>query len=1382
MFKIKTKNQLILKILLLAAVLFCVLYLGAGVFAQADVDIDITAGDPDCHWSGGPGTELYVPSGKTCTITSNTTAADVPLTFTGYGVIVYPGGTLNINDGVTLSVTDTIYNAGIINVGSGGAHASDARLQTVGAFGRIDMIDNAAAALNVTNNSGTGNNYISVSQDLNIGSASLANTPTLTIDSSATNHTVTGKVNVYGHADINAGTTTVGSVEVYDVAGGSSEVNIAGGATLTTNLYYTNTLDLALGIGNRGTSGTAAVNVSGILNIPLYGANDIFVMIGSFGTTDAKLHVKAGGDVNINETSTFAVPGDPTTAASNGLIVFCLDPLWGLIVEGTFDTAMYFANYGQTTVTGGSGILNAHDHYIQDSALNVGAGDTMTITGTADIDGDAQIDGTLTVSDCTKIRNGAAESFDIGAAGEFTTGDATCPLTNTGSTDGLNVQGTNTTMTIADNAGATQPLDITGDFSVANSANAGGNVDADGYFTATGDLIVNNAGAVSLSDGTDNFEVNELYIYPGANNATVTVESTGELDLTGDEVILGVIGVAGVGTLSVAGAFFQSATSSDNFTIEDQGKLEVTNTGDANLVALVPGQITVKDGGTIDTDGRIDIFEQELEMNGTNASIIVNDEGLIDSTAVFGTGPAFDYNGGDLTIQDGTTGTTNGAMKFDDEIDIDTAGDMQIDGYLEGTNLIDFNGTGTVSKIGSSGEMKVLVTDSKIYIHQDLDLFGKLNAADGDGDITIYGASTPAVGGGGISGDTSYTYVLARDLNIELGAEINVSSLYESYDPGGAETYGGSYGGEGLGGTTSTFGATKYFTAPSYSGTANPVGMYGYNSGGAVVASGGGGAYIEVHRDLTVNGNIKANGDESPSDNSGGGSGGLIVINHNIIHSDTGADFTGSGTIEANGGDGTAGTSRFGGGGGRIVISSILFDDPDDGEPGPPGNEPHYQFDGTIQAKGGSTNGGTTTYAAAGTIVYLADDNNPNDTLIVDQGNLPLGAGGAVTEIPNTGDTVFDRIEARKGADIEFVTWSATNPVSCLQHAAAAIDLGAGGTCTANPDKPDVGHINNSYTGAQLGDEPWWNSTVTVGDKTPAFSAYYRNRDYTNPTSDYILIEVDDTDATFGSLVWSAADANNPVQLSSSASDGDRIEDIEYGGAALTPGNTYYVRMAFSNSSGLTRADRGLWTHLDMGNHYQFDIASTYMEITNACSDLIEVVDTNAGGRAVGQPLKNSQYDRYGEDTCDFTINSTDTSWKVYYSMAPTITDMEDSSDTFTFAAIVNPSDYQMDSTGDNTYIEEEYGFHIDDISGTSAYIQADTETGTHDYDDWTPGTTGQYVFDIETDASKDKILDGGGGTITGGQFRLYIHGGVDDFTVGATYDLDTWMVITGTP
>lgn len=1345
-----------------------------------DVPAEADVGDPDCFWSDGVDSELFVPSGKTCTIANKGTtftAKNMTGVWTDYAVIVYSGATLEILGDTQFTADGDVYNMGTIKVGDGTSLSTNTVFQTVDTTlgGDLTIGNNATALLQVYNNPGTGNTTFIVDGDLNVGTSGLANTPTLTIDSSATNNDVDGKMSVYGHADINAGTLTVGSMEVYDVNGGSSEVNIAGTATFTTDSYYTNTFKLALGIGNRGTNGTAAVNVSGILNIPLYGADDVFVMIGSFGTTDAKLHVKAGGDVNINETSTFP--------PNNALWVLSLDPLWGLIVEGTLDTSMMLVNNGQTTVKGGSGILNANNHYQQDSGLDIGAGDTMTITGTADIDGDSQIDGTLTVTDCTKIQNGTTESFDIGTAGEFTTGDATCPLTNVGATDGLNVQGTNTTMTIADNAGATQPLDVTGDFSVSNSANAGGDVDADGYFTATGDLIVNTNGAISLSDGTDNFEVDELYVYPGANNATVTVESTGQLDLTGDEVVLGSTGVAGVGTLSVAGAFFQSGASSDNFSIEDQGKLNITNTGDANLVAQVPGQITVKDGGAIEADGRIDIFEQELEMNGTNASIIVRDEGLIDSTAVFVTGPAFDYNGGDLTIEDGTSGTTNGAMKFDDEIDIDTAGDMEIDGYLDGTNVIDFNGTGTVSKIGSSGEMKVLVAGSKIYIHQDLELLGKLNAVDGDGDIVIYSgtALNPiSVGGIGANLEDSYTYILAQDFEIQVDAEVNVSNFQESYDPGGA-TYGGSYGGEGLG-TNSTFGATKYFTDPSYPGTANPVGMHGFNGAGVQVAAGGGAAYIEVHRDLTVNGDILANGEDSPSDTTGGGSGGLIVINHNITHADTGADFTGSGTIEANGGDGTAGTSRFGGGGGRIVISSILLDDPDDGEPAPPGNWPHYQFDGTIQALGGTTNGGSTTYAAAGTIVYLADGNNPNDTLIVDQGNLPLGAGGAVTEIPNTGDTVFDRVEARNGADIEFVTWSGTDPVSCLQHAAAAIDLGAGGNCTANPDKPDTGHVNNSYTGAQLGDEPWWNGTVLVSDKTPVFSVYYRNSNYIDPTSDYILIEVDDTDSNFGSLVWDATDANNPVLLSSSASDGDRIENIEYGGTALTPGNTYYVRMAFSNSTG---AVRGLWTHLDMAEFYQFAIASTYMEITNACSDLIEVVDTNAGGRAVGQPLKDTLLaDNYGYDTCDFTINSTDTSWKVYYGMAPGITDMQDSSDTFTFDPIdnniINPGYAEMDSTGDTS--EEEYGFNIDDISGTSTLIQLDSELPTIKYDNWTPGTTGKYVFDIEDNTNKDKILDGGGATISGGQFRLFIHGNVDEFTVGDTYDLGTWMVMTGTP
>src|SRR4030066_1967123 len=95
----KILPQIINLNLLLITALILSISTAVNLFA-ADVDIDATSSDADCFWADGPGTELYVPSGKTCTLTGTNTALNIT-DFTSYAVIVYSGGTLNIGNDIT---------------------------------------------------------------------------------------------------------------------------------------------------------------------------------------------------------------------------------------------------------------------------------------------------------------------------------------------------------------------------------------------------------------------------------------------------------------------------------------------------------------------------------------------------------------------------------------------------------------------------------------------------------------------------------------------------------------------------------------------------------------------------------------------------------------------------------------------------------------------------------------------------------------------------------------------------------------------------------------------------------------------------------------------------------------------------------------------------------------------------------------------------------------------------------------------------------------------------------------------------------------------------------------------------------------------------------
>ena len=1353
-------------LLLIAAFIASVIF-AANTFA---VNVDLTADttDPDCSWADGPGSELYVPAGKTCTLTGAINAQEIA-GFTDYAIIVYSGGTLIIGDNTvhtTLSVSGDVLNMGTIYIGDGGSHSYSSTLRILNTK---DLIIGYAtdALLEVRNNPGSGNNVIIVEGTTYVGNSAVHSTPILTINSTSTTNDF-GHIQVYGHMNINAGTITVASVEVVDEVGGTAELNTAYGSSLYIDSYYNDgVFNISLGIGNRMTSGTAFATIDGYVDIADQPAANVWVTVGT-PTGKGMLIVGDDGNIRIWEDNSFTDPGK-LTGHSNALWILSDKP-YGLEVRGTISSDLFVLNNGHVNVTGTSSALSANNSYKQASSLNVGAGDELYVDGSADIDGDSQIDGTLTVAECVKVTNGASESFDIGSTAVVQIGNSGCGLIDTQLDDGLNVQGIDTKFTVANGA----DVQIYKSFTIDDFAE----VDANGFFYVEEILRAWNGTTTTLTDtdSGDNFSAGDLQVEAVTDQSILSVDANSVLDLTAGAVTVGEIGSTNAAILEILGTLNIPSSSTYKVRIVENGRLTVRSTGLVQDDATSTQTFAVENGGRITNDGTINITNQQFVMD-TGSITLIDDDGLLDSNSTVT--PGFDYNGGVLQINNGTSGSANGAMKFDDTIDIDTAGDMVINGYLEGTDLIDFNGTGTKEKIGSSGEMKVVGAGTpEIAIYRNLDLFGKINANDGAGKLTLYGTNSPVLGGTGASGDVSYSYILTGELNIQTGASIDISNFYESYDPGGAETLAGSYGGEGAGEGTSTHGATKYLFKPDFdTSSPNRTGMYGYNSVGAIVAAGGGGIYIEVHGSLIVDGNIKANGEDAPMDNTGGGSGGLIVVDHAISHSDTSLEFKGAGSIQANGGNGTSVTNRYGGGGGRIIINSILFEDPDDTETG----APHYKFTGAIQARGGTTNGGTTNYGAAGTIVYVGDDNDPKGTLIVDQENRTLGP--VKTYIPNSGDTVFYRIEARNGAAIKYAAAPASSPISCFENDGGSyVDIPTV-TCTPNPDKPDTLHVNNSYTGAQTGDEPWYGATVTVPTLNPVFSVKARNPEDSTAV-DKLRVQITQDPGKFDNpanyrtcpvpadCVWDA-----DVTLDTATAINGRSIDFPYTGPTLTPGGTYYIRVAFYDSTG---TNLGLWTHRDMDNHYKFTINSEYFDISNNCSDLIEIRDVLAGGRAVGSPLKYSPDDRYGYDSCRFTINSTHSGWKILYGMAPNETGLEGTATTFT--PISNGTgDCIIDVSGDpGVSAEEEYGFNIADISGTSAYVQQDGECLT-DYDSWNAGT-GEYVYDIETNTNEDEIIDDPSNTITAGQFDLFTYGTVDMFTEADTYLLDTWMIITSSP
>ena len=278
---------------------------------------------------------------------------------------------------------------------------------------------------------------------------------------------------------------------------------------------------------------------------------------------------------------------------------------------------------------------------------------------------------------------------------------------------------------------------------------------------------------------------------------------------------------------------------------------------------------------------------------------------------------------------------------------------------------------GTVGFFDTSVPYRHLKVYKDFALDQDSSLtFGAVTVSDGgiltigggsliriQGDLSVSGSSkvipegkyTNGLVGGQWAGVGVTIY--AANVTIEAGSQINATGqgYTTSNGPGGTAAWftGGSYGGRGSG--SGPFG-------PTYGSETRPVDL---GSAGSAVyggwSKGGGAIRLNLNNTLTVNGEIKADGDDTlVGGNVGGGAGGSIFI--------AAANLAGSGTIQANGQTGNSGS----GGGGRVAIyySNLM-------------NLPA----GNIAAAGGTGAGNGTVYISNTPVFELV---KPKDSLVHD--------------------------------------------------------------------------------------------------------------------------------------------------------------------------------------------------------------------------------------------------------------------------------------------------------------------------------------------------------------------------------------------------------------
>lgn len=183
-----------------------------------------------------------------------------------------------------------------------------------------------------------------------------------------------------------------------------------------------------------------------------------------------------------------------------------------------------------------------------------------------------------------------------------------------------------------------------------------------------------------------------------------------------------------------------------------------------------------------------------------------------------------------------------------------------------------------------------------------------------------------------------------------------------------------------------------------------------YGSGSAAV-SGGGVIRLVANISMTIDGSVTAEGQESNSSNSGGGSGGSIWL--------TSQTLTGNGIVSASGGSGNA--NGGGGAGGRITVDFT-----------------NNSFAGKLQAFGGKS----TKYSSggAGTVV-LHNHREKTKTLLVNNNNIGTpntddiqdfrvdGGRTWLTPQVNTSVITFDVLDIRGKAHLAVQTTPTGSPL-----------------------------------------------------------------------------------------------------------------------------------------------------------------------------------------------------------------------------------------------------------------------------------------------------------------------------------------------------------------
>ena len=1010
-----------------------------------------------------------------------------------------------------------------------------------------------------------------------------------------------------GELSITGTGATLDGVDVSDLNTGGTGIDVAatltlddntqinGGGTGTLTVESTGQLVIAAGAGaasDNATAGGATLNGVIVTDSSTLGAGGIEV------AALAKLTLDGGTRINSSDAGTLVID------SSGQLAITGAATLDGLVVDDDTTTSGSLAGIdvaATLTLNGGTQILGGGT-----GTLTVESAGELSITGTgATLDGvdvsdlntggtGIDVAATLTLDDNTQINGGGTGTLTVESTGQLVIAAGAGAASDNATAGGATLNGVIVTDSSTLGAGgievaALAKLTLDGGTRI-NSSDAGTLViDSSGQLAITGaatldGLVVDDdtttSGSLAGIDVAATLTLNGGTQILGGGTGTLTVESAGELSITGTGATLDGVDVSDLNTGGTGIDVAATLTLDDNtqingggtgtLQIESGGELLIAAgsgldsaagrgatldgvivtdnsgflAGDVGGIEVSGATLTLKDGTQIKGGGSgtmtIETSGAQLQVSTGGATL----DNLIVDDDISGTAVGIDVVT-TLTLKDGTDirGGGSGTMT------IESAGQLAITtatgAILDGVVVTDTNAGGTNPGIDVASGAVLTLNDQTQIISTDS---GTLQIESGGELLIAAGSGLDSAAGRGATLDgvivtntgtleVAGTLTLTNDLVTNSGGIITVDSA-ETLDLTGSDTInsGQLNNNGGLIKVTNTGNLIE-----NESGGTN-----GFTNTGT----------LEVAGTLTLTNDLVTN------------SGGIITVDSAETLDLTGSDTINSGQLNNNGG--------------RINVSGS-------------GNEIENETGGATVGSGTNSFTNTGTLEVAGTLTLTNDlVTNSGGIITVDSAEtLDLTGGdtinsgqlnnnGGLIKVTNTGNLIENESGGTNGftntGTLEVAgTLTLTNDLVTNSggiitvDSAETLDLTGSDTINSGQLNNNGGRINVSGSGNEIENET---GGATVGSGTNSFTntgtltvlgggTLTLNDDLLTNTGGIITVDGSGTFDLTGGDTINNGQLNNGGQINVSGS-GNEIEN-ETGGATVGSGTN-----SFTNTGTLT--------------------------------------------------------------------------------------------------------------------------------------------------------------------------------------------------------------------